>query len=192
MSESTAEQRPEGPCVTARTCDYGCLFCKSGHEDRLVDEFRIRYPWIKAIAPSKLRHRRMGGKVIEERVILFPGYVFIRVDHDGPEMDVLRTRYHENVLRVLTYEDGRWQLFGADRALVEALFQENGVIGFSKAYMEGERIRILEGFLKQYEGNIVRVNKRAGTAEIRVRLQDKTISTWLGFEWIEKAGDRTT
>lgn len=161
----------------------GCLFCWTGKEENVILQMRSRFPGVEAIAPLKLRHRRTDGTLVEERVRLFPGYIFFRnVDPDA----VLELRRFDDVLRLLVYPDDDWRLRGADLQLAEMLFEANGVVGFSVAYFDkGDRIHITEGFLKTYEGAITRVNRRARTAEVRVDFQGKTITMWLGFETME-------
>ena len=67
-------------------------------------------------------------------------------------------------------------------------FRADGAVGLSKAYYEGDRIRVTEGALKRYEASITRVNHRAKTAEVRVDFHGKVMTIWLGFELIEPAG----
>ena len=163
----------------------GCLFCKGGLEKKVVRTLAILYPELHAIAPERMRIRREQGKVIEERVILLPGYVFF--ESMEPELSMNLSR-QENVLRLLTYPDGDWHLRGYDDAFAEMLFRENGQIGFSQAvFDEGDRIHILSGFLKDYEGAITRVNRRYRTVEVSLELQGKKVTMWLGYELIEKA-----
>ena len=89
----------------------GCLFCKGGLEKKVVRTLAILYPELHAIAPERMRIRREQGKVIEERVILLPGYVFF--ESMEPELSMNLSR-QENVLRLLTYPDGDWHLRGYD------------------------------------------------------------------------------
>jgi len=165
--------------------EYGCLFCRSGSEGRLVAELERYFPEVKTVIPRKKRIRRMGGQAFEEEVTLFPGYVFFRVEADSMYRPRLLTRARD-AYRVLVDADGSWRLSGVDRVMAETLFGTEGVVGFSKAYFQGDRIRILDGLLKAYEGCIERVNKRARTAQIRIDLQGKIMRVWLGYELIER------
>ena len=66
------------------------------------------------------------------------------------------------------------------------LFKEDGNIGLSQAYFDkGDRIRILDGFLKDYEGNISSVNRKNKTVEVTVNLQGKKVIMRLGYELVE-------
>ena len=164
---------------------HGCVFCRSGQEAEVIRQMGLLFPEVRAIAPVKTRLRRAGGTVKEERVTLLPGYVFFEAGEDLPMRRITRA---DSVLRLLTYNDGDWRLHGYDDQFAGMLFKANGVIGLSTAFFdEGDRIRIVDGFLKEHEGSIVRVNRRARTAQIRISLQDKQISIWLGYELMERA-----
>ncbi len=172
MSESTGERV------------YGCLFCRSGREDHILADIQRFHPQTEAIVPKRKRIRRMGGVGFEEEAVLFPGYIFFRVEDDGAKPRyLLRVK---DSYRVLENADGDWRLHGPDLAMAKMLFEEGGVVGFSKAYYVGDRIRIQEGMLKAYEGAIERVNKRARTAQVRIDLQGKIMRVWLGFELIDE------
>ncbi len=163
--------------------EYGCIFCRSGCEDQLKTEMEARFPEMRLIFPKRMRLRRMGGVAFEEAVVLFPGYVFFSTQEEVKTREIMRLNH---VYRLLTDPEGKWPLQGADRAFVEMLFSTDGTIGFSKAFYEGDRIRVAEGFLKDYEGNIIKLNKRARTAQIRIEFHGKIITMWLGYELMEK------
>lgn len=178
----------------------GCLFCKTGKEQAIVRQFEESFPSGRAIAPTKSRYRRAKGVVTEEREILLPGYVFFEVDECSEERKLLRASISakqendllselqffsrkEDVLKLLRYSDGDWQLHGSDSLFAEMLFRTDGNIDVSQAYFdEGDRIRILSGFLKDYEGCITRVNRKTRTAEIHVDFHEKNVTMWLGYE----------
>lgn len=170
--------------VNNGTIAYGCIFCRTGSEDMLAGSIRRTYPGIELLSAAKIRMRRQGGSLVEERVRLFSGYLFFRAEESFAAKMLAR---REDVYRVLCDVSGRWKLSGADEAFARALFECGGVIGLSKAYYEGDRIRILEGMLKMYEGKIQRVNRRSGTAQVCVGLPGQEVTVWLGFELIDKA-----
>lgn len=174
----------------------GCFFCKSGKEEAVVQRFRTMLPNGKAVAPTRIRHRRTGDTTIEERVFLLPGYVFFEIDAEtatGERMQVFQNAlqalsHGDSVLKLLRYSDDDWRLHGPDDQFAKMLLSIDGDINVSHAYFdEGRRIRILDGFLKDYEGSIVRVNKKNRTVEINVAFQQKKVSMWLGYEMVEAA-----
>lgn len=163
---------------------YGCLFCRTGREKRIAEEIETELPDVRVIFAEKLRRRRQGRSSVEECVGLFPGYLFFRAAADRNVLPIAR---HSDVFRLLRDSEGIWHLRGSDLALARELFRNDGVVGFSKAYYEGDRIRITDGMLKAYEGQIIRVNRRSQTAQIALGLGDREITAWLGFELIERS-----
>lgn len=182
----------------------GCFFCKSGKEDEVVRHFGVAFPDDIAIAPKRVRYRRTKDAAIEERVSLLPGYVFFQAREAGaPESDVadvlshalMRFAHTDSVLRLLKYTDGDWRLRGFDDQFAGMMIRTGGDIGVSQAFFdEGKRIRIKDGFLKDYEGSITRVNRKTRTVEVRVDFKGKIVSMWLGYELVadgqDAAGDR--
>ena len=166
---------------------YGCIFCQTGKEKSVARSVEKNYPTVRAFSPEKSIRRRSGGRFTEEERILFPGYVFFRANACFPAE---RIGDMAGVLRVLRGQDSGWALQGEDRAFAEWLFRFDGRIGFSKAWFEGEKIRILQGPMKGFEGKIVRVNKRHQNAMIKVRLDTREIDVGLGSDLIGPAAEQ--
>lgn len=181
----------EGPTRISR----GCFFCKSGKEADVINHFITTFPNGEAISPTRTRIRRVHDTAIEECVPLLPGYVFFQFTEKEPEapgiidaimMALLQFSKLDSVLKLLRYTDGTWRLFGSDNLFAEMLFKSGGNIGLSTAYYDrGNRITILDGFLKDYEGYITNVNRKKKTVEVTVNLQGKRIIMWLGYELVE-------
>ena len=172
----------------------GCLFCRTGKEMAVAQRFESMLAGTKAVAPTKSRYRRTQAGAIEERVALLPGYVFFEAgqlmessqDIDTFQNEIREFTRSDSVLKLLRYNDGDWQLHGADDRFAQMLLDANGNIGVSSAYFdENRRIRILDGFLKDYEGSITRVNHKMRTVEVVVDFQDKKINMKLGYELVE-------
>lgn len=182
-------------------CSRGCFFCKSGKEADVVRHFNITFPDGKAIVPTRTKIRRTREATIEEHVPLLPGYVFFKIKEEGTpalgSVDAVLQALLEfsrinSILKLLRYSDGKWRLFGSDNLFAEMLFKTEGNIGLSQAYFDkGDRIRILNGFLKDYEGYITSVNRKNKTVEVTVNLQGKKVIMRLGYELVEPA-DSTT
>ena len=169
--------------TSRNTVAYGCIFCRTGNEEVLARSIEKEYPEIRALFPIKTRMRRWAKALIEERVALFPGYLFFKADEG---FDVKCLFHREDVFRVLRSSDGKWRLCGEDETFARALFEQNGVIGLSKAYFEGDRIRIVDGMLKIYEDRILRVNRRSRTAQVYVGMAGEEATVWLGYELLER------
>lgn len=180
----------------------GCFFCKTGKEADVIRYFNMAFPNGEAIAPTRTRIRRTPNAAIEERVSLLPGYVFFQITANGPgthraagdiQTALLDFSKNDNVLKLLRYSDGTWRLLGSDDRFAEMLFEVGGNIGLSQAYYDkGNKIRILEGFLKDYEGFISNVNRKKKTVELTVDFNGKKTVMWLGYELVEAVEGQTT
>jgi len=176
-------------------CSRGCFFCKSGKEADVIRHFNMTFPNGKAIVPTRTKIRRTREAAIEERVPLLPGYVFFEITEDGTPAPgiidaVLKALLDfsriDSVLKLLRYSDGTWRLYGTDNLFAEMLFRTGGNIGLSQAYFDrGDRIRILDGYLKDYEGYITSVNRKNKTVEVTVNLQGKKVIMKLGYELVD-------
>ena len=165
---------------------HGCFFCRSGQEKDVVQRFEMALPEGKAMFPTRSRIRRKGDIATEDIVPLLPGYVFFEVTHDDVEDELSRLLRTDSILRLLRYSDGRWQLMSSDEQFAALLFETGGHIGISQVFFdEGKKIRIISGFLKNYEGSINRINKKTRTVEVQIDLQGKKTFLWLGYELVE-------
>lgn len=162
---------------------YGCLFCRTGNELQIGRAIERDNENIQTLFAEKLRKRRIQRAYVEEREPLFPGYLFFRTSADFEAQSLSQK---PDVYRLLYSESGDWRLYGSDERFAQNLFEENGLLGFSRAYYEGDRIRIVDGPLKAYEGRIIRVNRRTCTAQVRLSMCGRETCIWLGFELMEE------
>lgn len=168
---------------------YGCVFCRTGQERQIASQMERQFPGLKAVVPSKVRYRRSHGMATEEIVILFPGYVFFECTLKEGIREIVK---HRDIYRILTDSEGNWALHGSDKDVAREFISIGGIVGLSKAYYDGEHIKVIDGFLKQYEGKIVRVNHRAKTAQIHVELNGKIFTLWVGFELIYECDTKSS
>lgn len=121
---------------------------------------------IEAAVPREMTIERHGGKWRERARMFFPGYVFIGVKKMTD--DLYHTLKHEaHVLRVL----GEPTPLEADEALyIEMLTPTPAPLNASKAVKEGDNIRVVSGPLVGKEGRILKIDKRARRARVRITL----------------------
>ena len=160
---------------------YGCLFCKTGKEQSVVEQILTACPNVRATAMRQLKYRTCKKVKWREEAILLPSYVFFKAPSSmEPSIEFPM----QNVIRVLSMDSGIWQLQGEDERFVRWIFQYDGLLGFSKAYKEGDRIRIISGPLKDMEGKIRRVDKRGMSGQVILSFYGKDVPVWLGFELV--------
>lgn len=161
---------------------FGCFFCITGKEQSIVDQIQTSCPDVRATAMRQLKYRTCKKVKTQEEAILLPSYVFFEAPSTmEPSVEFPR----QNIIRILSTDDGMWQMQGEDERFVKWLFQYDGLLGFSQAYKENDRIRIISGPLKDMEGKIKQVDKRGKSGQVVLSFYGKEISVWLGFELIE-------
>lgn len=161
---------------------YGCCFCLTGKEQMVVEQIHRTLPDVHALVARREKHKSVGGKKKRVEEVMLPGYVFFEAPKD---MEPFTCFPREYIVRILAMENNIWQLIGEDMRFARWLFQYNGLIGFSKAYKEGERIRIISGPLKDMEGNIIRVDKRGRSGQVILEFSGNRVPVWLGFELVQ-------
>lgn len=161
---------------------YGCLFCITGREEIVAHRIERLCPDVRAIAARKEKHKSVQGRKTRVEEILFPGYVFFMAP---PEIEPFHAFPKDDIIRILTSDRGEWQLTDRDREFARWMFEHRGLLAFSKAYNEGEHIRMLSGPLKDMEGQIVRVDKRGRSGQVSLSVHGRSILVWLGFEMVD-------
>lgn len=165
---------------------YGCLFCMTGKERAVAERIHHELPNVCTVTARQEKHKSVHGKKTKVETIMLPGYVFFKAPIDMQPTSCFPS---EGVLRILTMDDGIWQLTGSDEQFVHRLFECDGLLGFSKAYKVGDQIRMLSGPLKDMEGQIIRVDKRGRSGQVLLQFNGRSMPVWLGFDLIQVQTD---
>ena len=157
-----------------------CVSCMANMDGYVAGEIQRFFP-VRAISLTFDREEHKNGKWTVKTYPLLWGYVFVYAEEPLP----LRRIYGiDHVIRVLQYGDGESNLSGEDRAFAEWALENNGHIGLSRALLAGDRTRIIDGPLKDYEGVIRSLNRQKGKALVDIAIGDEIKSIWLYFEWM--------
>jgi transcriptional antiterminator NusG len=168
---------------SARKKAYGCISVRVGDETKSVQMIEKIFPDIQAHAITQIKHKSRNGTRSYSSEIMMPGYIVFMADEDAIVSRLLKIR---SVFRVLTYTEREWQLRGADLFYAEWIFQNHGEIGVSRVFMKNDKIQVVDGPLKNFEGEIVTVDKRNRNAQVIMGFHRQTYKVWLAFEWIDK------
>lgn len=156
-----------------------CLFCET-EKCGFVAKYAMQTFDCTAISPKQVQHTWEKGKPIDRVHDLLPGYVFI-YQQDEP-LKVSSLRSIQGVIRCLCDSDKRYELSGSDERFALMLLSNNGVIGKTKVYQEGQRIRICQGAYEGVETKILKVNRQKGRMQIEIPFANMSIKTWVEFE----------
>lgn len=172
------------PMESARKA-YGCAFCATGREEAAARFIEKDCPGVRATAVRQVKRRSVNGSTSLITQVAFPGYVFLEAE-PGNEY-IFRIR-GDSAARLLTSRDHNWRLYGPDERFARWIFSLNGLISLSKAYREGDRVKVVSGPLKDLEGSILRVDKRNQSGQVALMFHNRLVKAWLGFEFVERSG----
>ena len=159
-----------------------CLFCVTQKRDDVTEKLR-RQHGLNVISPRIIQRKWVKGTALEEARDYLPGYLFIYVD--GPMENPASLQREQFVMRCLGAPETKYQLQGGDLAFAEMLYNNGGTIGILKAYREGDRVKLVEGALGRFEGEIIKLDRPKGRALIQYQFDNAVYKTWVGFDMID-------
>ena len=159
-----------------------------GEEEKTADMIRKRLPSYcmeECFIPKRERMKKFRGNWNRVEEVLFRGYVFV-ISRQPEDL------YQElQRIPVLTKILGREKnyflpLNKEEEELIQGLGDEKHKTSVSKVeVVEGKSIRIVEGPLKGYVGNIVKVNLHRREVMIRVEFMKRSLELYMGIEMID-------
>ncbi len=161
-----------------------CLFCQTTRCGSIAS-LLSKEAGCRAIAPKLVQRKWVKGACVEEVRDLLPGYVFVYTHEPLGTFDGLRGP--DGVLHLLGRSEDGYRLQGEDERFARMLYENGGVIGILQAYEAGDRIRLQAASLPGYEGEVVKVDRRKGRAQVLIRFDEKEIKLWVGFDLIGSA-----
>jgi transcription antitermination factor NusG len=159
-----------------------CIFCETGKETKVQD--RLRELGFTVILPVVERMVFKRKKQTRELRPLLPGYVFLHHDCEPDWKKVNRLDY---VYCALGYSDNSKVLRNKDLDFVHWVMRRNHIVEISKAVQVGTKVKIVSGPLKEWEGNIIRLNSRSKCAEVKIDTEGIAHKIWLSYELIKNA-----
>ncbi len=162
-----------------------CVFCASGKE-RITCLHLEGLTGGEAISPRVVCHISRQGVWEDYEYGLLPGYVFLFLAEGEESLPVAKILKLPDVLKILHYDQGQYELRGADAAFARWLRQNDGVIGKSTAVREGERIRVVDGPMRQLFTKITKVNKQRRRAQVEFSINGVPHVMWMAFDWADQ------
>ena len=134
--------------------------------------------------PLYKRRKKFKGEMKTVTAVLYPGYLFCETEEPESLFQRLNTiqemtkllRVEENVIPVSPNEaDKLYKLFGKDH-----------VVEVSVGYIEGQQVRILEGPMEHFVGQIKKIDRHKRIAVLEMEFFGAIRQTTVGLEIIEK------
>ena len=159
-----------------------CVFCVTVKCDMIASAIRQKFGFT-AFSPKIVQRKWIRGECHEEIKPFLPGYVFIYTDE--PLSQFREIRMMEGVGRWLGERERDYQLQGDDLKFAEMLHGHGGTIGIMKTYREGDRVKLAKGMMGDFEGEIIKLDRRKGRAQLQYNFDGSTYKVWVGYEMIE-------
>ncbi|MEG2175283.1 MAG: antiterminator LoaP [Oscillibacter sp.] len=148
----------------------------TGTEEVIAEQ--LNSAGMEALAPAQVLHERRHGKWWPVRRIVFPGYVFVRVDMVPRAYYYIKQLPH--VIRLLG-TDSPEAVPDEQMEIVQAFANDGRDFGMSEGDKIDGKTVITSGPLAQLEGKIVKVNVRARRATVEVPILNSTYQVDAGI-----------
>ncbi|MGH2330672.1 antiterminator LoaP [Thermoanaerobacter mathranii] len=165
------------------------IFTRGGFENKVKNIIQNCFKEeVKLLVPKRKIIERVKGQPVEKIKLLFPGYVFVNAEMS----DELYYKMSEVLKRGVFLKEGKRPAFVKEEEMkiILSLIKNSDLIDVSKGIMEGERVKIIEGPLKGYEGLIKKIDKRKKRAKVMLSIAGELKSVDLAIEVIENASEQ--
>ncbi|MEA5060478.1 MAG: transcription termination/antitermination NusG family protein [Candidatus Pelethousia sp.] len=161
-----------------------CVSCDAGSENVLKSDLERQLQNTCVLFPLIDREELKNGVWTIKTRPLLPGYVFIY----SREPIEPHAFYHcQRVNRLLGYaesEHSEYILSGGDLDFAQWVLCYEGHISVSRAMLVGDKTQVIDGPLKAYEGEILKIDRRHRSALVAVKVGEMTKNVWLSFHWM--------
>lgn len=160
--------------TTGREEETACM-CRRVISPRTLQECFI---------PKGERMRRYEGAWHIEKKILFPGYLFFITD--AVEQLYFELKHIPELTRILGDGTSFIPLEQDEVSLLLKIGGEEHTASMSSGYIEGDKIIITEGPLKNLEGTIKKIDRHKRTAAVQIKMMGQLKNVTMGVEIVRK------
>ncbi len=142
------------------------IYVQTGREDEVLRS--LRQLGYTACVPKRILKQRKKGAYCQIQQILFPGYVFLKIDRIF-DKDYYKIRSINGVVKFLS---SSFPLSETEEEYIRDLCssEESSI---SKGFITDGKLIVTEGFLKRYENRIVKYSRRQHRATVELTLYGK-------------------
>lgn len=142
----------------------------------------------ECFVPRRERLKKFGGCWNKVEEVLFGGYVFVISHRPGQLYEELKRI--PRLSRLLgREEDCFFPLGERDERLVRGIGGRKHHTPLSRIVLEeGKKIHVIEGPLKDYVGNVVKVNPHKREVVVQVEFMGRPVELFMGVEMVRPGG----
>ena len=160
-----------------------CLFCQTQRTPQIADIIQ-RTLGIRCISPKITQRCWVKGKEEHRIHDYLPGYLFL---YSEEPIETYRNVMRINgVFRRLGSSEDGYELTGADREFAHVLYDMDGTLGILQGIEEGSRVVLNSSLYHGFEGEITRLDRRKGRAQIEFDFDGQIQRVWVGLDIVKK------
>ena len=167
--------------------NWYALYVLTGREDymRNMLERRLendRVSNLRIVVPKRKLRERKHGEWSDVVRVLFPGYILINGSIGTDEYYWIKDTL--GVVKLLRYGQEIIHIEPNEINIIAHLIGNDEIIGYSKVFVEGGFIRVIDGPLLSMEGYIQSIDHRKGRAKVKLDFLGKYMTVDLGINMI--------
>lgn len=115
---------------------------------------------------------------------LFPGYVF--VDTERIEDFFMRLKRVDAMTKVLRTGEDMTPIYPEEESYLRLLGGDDRIVKYSEGYLEGEKLIVTSGAMKNYRGTVKKVLRHKRLVVLEVPLMGQTIEVTVGLGIVKR------
>lgn len=115
---------------------------------------------------------------------LFPGYVFVETERI--EEFFMRLKRLNAMTKVLRTGEDMTPIHQEEESYLRLLGGDNHIVKYSEGYLEGEKLFITSGAMKNFEGTVKKVLRHKRLVVLEVPLMGQTIEVTVGLGIVKR------
>ncbi|QEN05604.1 hypothetical protein EW093_13070 [Thiospirochaeta perfilievii] len=160
--------------------NYYVLQVVTGTENKVKDSLSS----LDVINPERKLIIRRKGKKLNEVKSIFPGYIFLKTKENIDNVTLQLLKDTKNVVKILNSYKDPIPLCCNQLDLIKPLLNPNFKAELSNVnFNKDDKIVVINGPLKELEGQIIKVDKRKQRATVQIEMYNKVHK--INFSYID-------
>lgn len=175
-----------------RSVMWYAIWVRTGQEEKVLslcekiirDREEEAKAYRQCFLPKYERAKKVEGRWIKQKELLFPGYLFFVSDH--VEKLTKQLKNIPEFTKVLGDEQEPIALYFHEVEFLQKYTNEDKVLEMSLGFIEGDRLVVTEGPLKDYQGKIVHVDRHKRLATLEMEFFGRVVRMKVGVEVVRR------
>ena len=158
---------------------YYCVLCDCTIIHQLTDVVLRNFD-VEVLCPKIVQRYWKHGREELRAYEYLTGHFFVY--SESPIHQIEELLQTPGIERILGDPDKDFQLTGNDLAFAQMLFDMDGCIGILKTHLVGNRVTLKSSLYHGFKGEITRIEKRRGRAQLDYEFDGQMQQVWIGYE----------